>query len=84
MEPNLIGVPLSDPYPVRPLGKSKFNYRLQHYCRPQKLLVPAVVYEDLLITNVIVGEVPFEGSAVEFRRVDRGGQITNRCGGSSR
>src|SRR3990167_4015379 len=75
MEPNLIGVPLSEPRPVRPLGRAKFNYRLQQYCRPQKLLVPASVYEDLLITDIYVGEVPFEGSNVELRRVERGGAV---------
>src|SRR3990167_4663380 len=72
---HLIGVEISPPLPVRPLGKSKFNYRLQHYCRLQKLLVPAAVYENLLVTHVNVGEVPFEGSDVELRRVDRGGTV---------
>ena len=71
----LIGAELSPPRPVRPLGKAKFNYRLNHYCRPEKVLVPAVVAEKLEITRVAVGDVVFGQTEVELRPVQRSGAL---------
>lgn len=51
----LVGAPLSPLLPVRPLAKSKFNYQISRYCRPEKLLVPAEVAEKLEIVSVRVG-----------------------------
>lgn len=73
--PQVIGVALSPPLSVRPLGKAKFNYQLSSHCRPQKLLVPPAVADSLLVTRVLVGDVSFDGEEVSLSPFERNGKL---------
>lgn len=72
---DLIGVPLSPPRPVRPLGKSKFNYQLNHFCRPEKILIPASVATSLDVTRVQIGEVLLDTAEWALEPVERNGNF---------